>query len=142
MPMINAFVTPPYPVLFTVAVGGEAGVPLGEAELLLALLVGGTPSFLSAHRVDDEELDDLVISLQEGDARVAVAGTWVDAPSDIPGAEERRPAAFVSLMCADGRRITLARVLGERPEGSPDLLARHVVRQIARGVQVPDLVGS
>ena len=54
---------------------------------------------------------------------------------------ERRAAAFISVVCSDGRRITVARVLGEDPEAAPDTLARHVIRQIARGVQVPDLVG-
>lgn len=44
-------------------------------------------------------------------------------------------------MCADGRKITVARVMGEEPDAAPNLLARYVVRQISRGVQVPDLVG-
>jgi hypothetical protein len=141
MPKINAFVTPPYPVLFSVAGAGQAGVPRGEAELLLGLLVGGVPSFLAAHRVPEESVDDLVVSLQQGDPRVAVAGMWVESPGEVRGKMERRSAAFISLVCADGRRITVARVLGEEPESAPDVLARHVIRQIARGVQVPDLVG-
>jgi hypothetical protein len=70
-----------------------------------------------------------------------VAGMWVESPGELRGQLERRSAAFISLVCADGRRITVARVLGEAPEASPDTLARHVIRQIARGVQVPDLVG-
>jgi hypothetical protein len=141
MPKINAFVTPPYPVLFNVASGDESGVPQGEAELLLGLLIAGMPSFLAAHRVPGDSVDDLVTSLKQGDVRVAVAGMWVDAPGALRGQLQRRCAAFISLVCADGRRVTVARVLGEEPQGSPDLLARHVIRQIARGVQVPDLVG-
>src|SRR5687768_3031639 len=141
MPKINAFVTPPYPVLFSVAAGGESGLPGGEAELLLGLLIAGMPSFLAAHRVPEEAVDDLVVSLQQGDPRVAVAGMWVESPGELRGQLERRSAAFISLVCADGRRVTVARVLGEEPQGSPDLLARHVIRQMQRGVQVPDLVG-
>ncbi len=141
MPKINAFVTPPYPVLFSVTSADHAGTPRGEAELLLALLIAGMPSFLAAHRVPEAAVDDLVVSLQQGDPRVAVAGMWVDSPGDLPIRLERCAAAFVSLVCADGRRVTVARVLGEEPHGSPDLLARHVIRQIARGVQVPDLAG-
>lgn len=141
MPRINAFVTPPYPVLLTVATGGKSGIPEGEAELLLALLIAGMPSFLAAHRVPEAAVDELVVSLQEGDPRVAVAGMWVESSGELRGQLERRSAAFVSLVCADGRRVTVARVLGEEPQSSPDLLARHVIRQIARGVQIPDLVG-
>jgi hypothetical protein len=80
MPKINAFVTPPYPVLFSVAPVGGAGLPGGEAELLLGLLIAGMPSFLAAHRVPEEAVDDLVVSLQQGDPRVAVAGMWVESP--------------------------------------------------------------
>ncbi len=140
MPKTNASVTPPYPALFSVTPGGAAGVPPGEAELVLALLVAGMPSFIAAHRVPDETVDDLVTSLQQGDPRVAVTGTWVDAGETIPGRPERRAAAFISLVCADGRRITLGRVMGEEPDVAPNLLAGQVIRQIARGVQVPDLV--
>ena len=136
-----AFVTPPYPVLFSVAAAGGGTVPKGETELVLALLIDAMPSFLAAHRVPEEAVDDLVVSLHGGDPRVQVVGTWVDAPGGMRGRLERRAAAFISLVCADGRRITVARVLGEEPEASPDTLARHVIRQIARGVQVPDLVG-
>ncbi len=139
MPKINAFVTPPYPLLFSVASGSRSGVPSSEAELQLGLLIAGIPSFLGTHRVPEAALDDLVTSLQLGDPRVAVAGTWVRASRTPRGLLERRPAAFVSLLCTDGRRLAVARVLGEAPGTSPDALARQVVHQIARGVQVPDL---
>ena len=137
----SAFVTPPFPVLFSVASAGEAGVPQGESELVLALLIGGMPSFLATHRVPEKSTDDLVVSLQGGDPRVAVAGTWVESQSDVRGRMERHAAAFISLVCTDGRRITVARVLGEEPDSPPDALARHVIRQISRGVQVPDVAG-
>lgn len=141
MPKINAFVTPPYPVLFSVAAGDESGVPAGEAEFQIGLLIAGMPSFLGTYRVPEAAADDLAMSLRQGDPRVVVAGTWVEAPDELHAGQERRCAALVSLLCADGRRVTVARVLGEEPEASPDGLARRVVRQIAHGVQVPDLVG-
>jgi hypothetical protein len=141
MPKLNAFVTPPYPLLFSVGRARNGGVPGREAELVLALLVDGTPSFLATHRLPEDGMDDLVVSLQKGDPRVAVVGTWVDGAGGVRTRMERRAAAFISLVCADGRRITVARVLAEEPDASPDTLARHVIRQIARGVQVPDLVG-
>jgi hypothetical protein len=108
---------------------------------MLALLVDGTPSFLASHRVPQEAVDDMVVSLQGGDPRVAVVGMWADAEGEARGRRERRVAAFISLVCADGRRITVARVLGEESATSPETLAKHVIRQIARGIQVPDLVG-
>ena len=141
MPKTNAFVTPRYPVLFSVVSAGTSVVPKGEAELVLALLVTGTPSFLAAHRVPDQAVEELVASLEEGDPRVAVVGTWVGSEEELTGRMERRAAAFISLVCADGRKITVARLMGEEPDTAPNLLARHVVRQISRGVQVPDLVG-
>ena len=141
MPKTNAFVTPPYPVLFSVGSPTTPDIPEGEAELLLALLICGMPSFLAAHRVPEQSIDELVVSLQQGDPRVAVAGSWVDAGDVIPGRPEKRAAAFVGLICADGRRITVARVLGEDPDVAPNVLAGQVIRQIARGVQVPDLAG-
>ena len=141
MPKTNAFVTPRYPVLFSIVSAGTSGVPTGEAELVLALLVAGTPSFLAAHRVPDQAVEELVASLEGGDPRVAVVGTWVGSEEELTGQMERRAAAFISLVCTDGRRITVARVMGEGSDTAPNLLARHVVRQISRGVQVPDLVG-
>lgn len=137
----NAFVTPPYPVLFSITCTEASGVPTGEAELVLALLITGMPSFLGTHRIPDDSVDELVVSLQQGDPRVAVVGTWMESEDELVGRTERRAAAFISLVCADGRRITVARVLGEGPNAEPTLLARQVIRQIARGVQVPNLVG-
>ncbi|MSR36221.1 MAG: hypothetical protein EXR95_06185 [Gemmatimonadetes bacterium] len=80
--------------------------------------------------------------MQGGDPRVQVVGTLVDAPGGLRGRLELMATAFITLVCADGRSITVGRVLGEEPEASPDTLARHVIRQIARDVQVPDLVGK
>ncbi len=140
MPRLNAFVTPEYPVLFTLAeVEGSEGE--AAAEVSLALLVKGLPSFLASHQVPRSTLDDVVVSLEAGDVRVAVVGVPVEVSSAAePG--RRLPAAFISLVCADGRRITVARVVGADQEISPEKLARHVIRQIARGVQVPDIARS
>ncbi|HCR03653.1 MAG TPA: hypothetical protein DIU18_00540 [Gemmatimonadetes bacterium] len=50
MPKTNAFVTTRYHALFSVASAGTSGVPEGETELVLALMVAGTPSLLTVHR--------------------------------------------------------------------------------------------
>lgn len=140
MPRLNAFVSPEYPVLFSLAEAEEPEAE-GAADVALALLVNGLPSFLASHRVPGPSLEDVVVSLESGDARVAVVGVPVEISSaGEPG--RRLPAAFISLVCADGRRITVARVVGADAEVAPDKLARHVIRQITRGVQVPDLARS
>ena len=97
MPKTNAIVTPRYPVLFSVAGGGTSGVPEGEAELSLALLVAGIPSFLAAHRVPDQAVDERVASLQEEEARVAAVGTWVGSEEEISGQMERRAASCAPM---------------------------------------------
>lgn len=136
MTPINAFTTPAYPVIFCVLTGDEreAAVPEGHAGIALALLVDGQPSFFATHVVPEGRMNAVVMSLEEGDVRVAVVGASVEVEGDATG-----PAAFVSLVCADGRRLTVARILGRRPEESPERLARHVVRAISRGVQIPEL---
>ena len=53
---------------------------------------------------------------------------------------ENRAAAFISFDWADGPRIIVARVMGEEPDAVPNLVARYLVRQISRDVQVPNLV--
>lgn len=150
MSQINAFATPEYPVLFSVRVGeqgeGEPAVPDGHAGISLALLVDGLPSFLATHVVPRDRMNAVVTSLEDGDVRVAVIGLSVELDEDLPalGVEARteHPAAFVSVVCADGRRLTVARILGRDAEQSPEQLARHVVRQITRGVQIPDLASA
>lgn len=148
MSQINAFATPEYPVLFSVLVGeeGESDVPEGHAGISLALLVDGMPSFLATHVVPEERMNAVVRSLEEGDVRVAVVGLTVELEEDLPAlgldARSEHPAAFVSVVCSDGRRLTVARILGRGSEQSPERLARHVVRQITRGVQIPDLASA
>lgn len=148
MSRINAFATPEYPVLFSVLVGdeGESEVPEGHAGIALALLVDGVPSFLATHVVPESRMNSVVTSLEGGDVRVAVVGLSVELEEDLPSlgleARSQHPAAFVSVVCADGRRLTVARILARDIEQSPEGLARHVVREITRGVQIPDLAAS
>lgn len=142
MRQLNAFVTPEYPVLYDVErpedeTDGSAPEGVGVG---LALLVKGIPAFLATHVVPREELKSILTSLDAGDVRVAVVGLPVQMK---PRGEEaaHHPAAFVSLLCADGRRVTVARVVGSRDdESSSQELARHVSKQIARGVQISELV--
>jgi len=71
---------------------------------------------------------------------VAIVGTWVGSEEEISGRMENRAAAFISFDWADGPRIIVARVMGEEPDAVPNLVARYLVRQISRDVQVPNLV--
>jgi len=143
MTPIPAFVTPEYPLLHTLVPGDQAGVPPGHTGIALALLVRGIPSFLCTHLVPDLELDEVLDSLEGGDVRVAVVGLPSQDTGEDPLAMEEavHPAAFVSLVCADGRRVSLIRIVGRDPQREPETLARFIIRQIARGVQIPDLAG-
>jgi hypothetical protein len=183
----NAFVSPEYPVLFSVLESGDddeqgnllspgepssfsgapgnpdgsalaepggASIPPGFVGVSLGLLVNGIPSFLATVPVERSEVREVVDSLSGGDVRVAVVGISVDG-SDIPGSggeppeawrgdEETPsfPAAFLSLVCGDGRRIGVARIVARRDSASPEEVARYVMKQITRGVQVPDLASA
>ena len=146
MARINAFATPPYPVIFSTvdSVEGE-GIPDGHAGIAIALLVRGIPTFLATHVVPQNRLERILHSLRQGDVRVAVVGL----PIDTQAADDRdtetddehlsRPAAFVSIVCSDGRRLTVARIMGPEPDQPPEDLARHIVSEIARGVQISEL---
>lgn len=148
MSRINAFATPEYPVLFSVEVAEEAGgpVPQGHAGISLALLVDGMPSFLATHVVEEDRVNAVVTSLEEGDVRIAVVGVAVELEEDLPAlgidAHSEHPAAFVSVVCADGRRLTVARILARGDDQSPERLARYVIREITRGVQIPELASA
>lgn len=152
----NAFVSPEYPVLHTVLrrEEAEASVPSGHAAVSLALLVKGVPSFLATIPVEEGEVESLVESLGAGDVRVAVVGVSVDgtelpegaadeSPAWAPEEEaESLPAAYLSLVCADGRRIGVARIVARQKSAKPEDVARFVLKQIARGVQIPDLASA
>jgi hypothetical protein len=154
----NAFVSPEYPVLHTVLrrEDVEATIPHGHAAVSLALLVKGIPSFLATIPVDEADVEDLTSSLGAGKVRVAVVGVSVDGadlpdgtveeppPWAPPAPDESRslPAAYLSLVCADGRRIGVARIVARQESASPEDVARFVLKQIARGVQIPDLAST
>ncbi len=159
MNAFNAFVTPEYPVLFSlrsseprepwegyVPPGGPdvpaevEAVPEGCVGISIALLIKGLPSFLATHVVPREEAGAIVESLESGDARVAVVGITVTLEEEDEA--EPSPAAFVNLLCGDGRRIVVARILGQPESHTPEALARYVIKEISRGVQVPDLASS
>ncbi|TVP76529.1 MAG: hypothetical protein EA352_05545 [Gemmatimonadales bacterium] len=163
----NAFVSPEYPVLFSVEDDQEVS---GGVGLSLALLVDGIPSFLATVPVPAQRLDEVTDSLSAGDVRVAVVGISVDgeevreadgagegpdeawkasAPGD-PLADAGKedggggglPAAFLSLVCRDGRKIGVARIVARQKSASPEDVARYVLKEIARGVQIPDLASA
>lgn len=148
MHRINAFATPEYPVLFSVLTHEDRGaaIPPGKAGISLALLVKGIPSFLATHLVPLETVNEVVISLEAGDVRISVIGLEVELPEEAaglgldPGGEH--PAAFVSVVCADGRRLNVARILARDGDETPESLARYVVREISRGAQIPDLAST
>ncbi len=158
MTEFNAFVSPEYPVLHSVARGpaGESGTQDGQTALSLGLLVKGIPSFLATIPVTDGEIGSVTNSLGQGDVRVAVVGISVDGsdlrdPPDRPSVEPWQPApdespnlpaAFLSLVCSDGRRIGVARIVAREGTASPEEVARFVLKQIAKGVQIPDLAST
>jgi hypothetical protein len=154
----NAFVSREYPALHSVgrAALGAGPMPKGHAALSLGLLVEGIPSFLATIAVEERLVDQVTGSLDRGNVRVAVVGVSVDG-DDLPdGAEEppsepwreesgsprSLPAAFLSLVCADGRRIGVARIVAREGSASPEDVARFVLHQIANGVQIPDLAST
>ncbi len=154
----NAFVSPEYPVLHSI-VGSERtdpAIPAGHAAFSLGLLVKGIPSFLATVPVEASQVEGVAESLDSGDVRVAVVGISVDG-SDLPtgvatapepwkGETEEKehdlPAAFLSLVCSDGRRIGVARIVAKQGSASPEEVARFVLEQITRGVQIPDLAST
>lgn len=141
MRQLNAFTTPEYPILFDVIPSGNDAVevPGDDVGVALALLVKGIPSFLAIHTLPEEEVPSLVGSLESGDVRLSVVGLPVQMKNQDQE-PAHHPAAFVSLLCADGRRVTVARIVGSRAgDPSAEKLARHVTRQITRGVQISDL---
>jgi hypothetical protein len=112
---------------------------------------------LATIRIGDEEVDEMVESLNGGMVRIAAVGVSVRG-NDLPtghsptpepwrGEDDEQshslPAAFLSLVCADGRRIGVAKIIArEGGEATPDDIARFVLKQIARGVQIPDLAST
>lgn len=119
-----------YPVLYTI----NASSNRDTADVDLAVLVKGVPSFLGRIVVIAEDLDALVTSLQRGDVRLEI-----DA---IEGDTLRRaPGATVTLVCADGRAVSLG--TAHDPTGNastPAQVAREVTSRLSRGIQISTLL--
>ena len=119
-----------YPVLYTI----ETADDRASAHVDLAVLVKGVPSFLTRIRVQAEHLDALVTSLQRGDVRIEI--------DTLDGDTLRRaPGAVVTLVCADGRAVSLGHV--HDPTGqarTPADVAREVTSRLSRGVQISSLL--
>jgi hypothetical protein len=154
----RTFLSDEYPVLRTItrAEGaGQIGSSEDQATISLGLLVKGIPSFLATISVEEEEVDGILGSLDRGEVRLAAVGIAVNGSSlaDSLAAEpepwkgeasapENLPAAFLSLVCADGRRIGVARIVSRESSTPPQDIARFVIDQIAQGVQIPDLAST
>ena len=54
----------------------------------------------------------------------------------------RLPGAHLSLLCRDGRRLGVARIVSRDRRATPDDVARYVLRQISSGVQIGDLASA
>ncbi len=119
-----------YPVLYTLNTSNDRST----ADVDLAVLVKGVPSFLTRIEVPAEHLDALVTSLQRGDVRLEIDTLEVDTL-------RRAPGAVVTLVCADGRAVSLGTV--HDPTGqarTPADVAREVTSRLARGVQISSLL--
>ena len=107
MPRPPAFVTERFPVLYTIhPIVRSAGIPT-LTTVDLAVVTPAGPSFLAPYTMPEDRLDGVVASLQAGDVRVAITGIDVDDTGSAP-------MAYVSVVCADGRRLAVARLRGER----------------------------
>jgi hypothetical protein len=162
-PEHDTFLSPEYPVVYTVA---EASAPGDDTLLSMAVIVGGVPSFLATVPVDGELLGGIMHSLDSGNVRISVAGVsvteselrgkergenspspepWRGEPEEEKGGEEESgvfPGATLSVVCQDGRQVGVARVVSRDQAASPGEVARFILRQIRRGVQVPDLASA
>ncbi len=107
-----AFVTTRLPVLYTIhPIVRSPGIPT-LTTLDLAVVPAGIPTFLATYTIPEDQLDGVVASLQAGDVRVAVTGV-----GDASGGQ---PTAFVSVVCADGRRLAVARLRGAEGQPAPE----------------------
>ncbi len=107
-----AFVTTRLPVLYTIhPIVRSPGIPT-LTTLDLAVVPAGIPTFLATYTIPEDQLDGVVASLQAGDVRVAVTGF-----GDASGGQ---PTAFVSVVCADGRRLAVARLRGAEGQPAPE----------------------
>jgi hypothetical protein len=129
MPRPPAYVTKRLPVLYTIhPIVRAPGLPT-LVTVDVAVVIRGIPSLLASHTVPEEKLDGIVASLQGGDVRVSVTGVVGEAAAG-------RPMAYVGVVCADGRRITVSRVRGEFSENS-EQLAWTIRERIEKGEPLP-----
>ncbi|MEZ4415264.1 MAG: hypothetical protein R3E10_05885 [Gemmatimonadota bacterium] len=136
MVRVPVFLTGRLPVLYSIhAIDG--GRTSNVAALDVAVVVKGAPSILGICRMALDRLDEVVASLQGGDVRVAVAALPEDTRPPDKG-----PRAFVSLVCADGRRLPIARVRGRDHEEATEQYARRLARAIASGTKLADVADS
>jgi hypothetical protein len=56
--------------------------------------------------------------------------------------DARLSGAHLSLLCRDGRRLGVARIVSRDRRATPDDVARYVLRQISSGVQIGDLASA
>lgn len=129
MPRPPAYVTKRLPVLYTIhPIVRAPGLPT-LVTIDVAVVIRGIPSLLASHTVPEEKLDGIVASLQGGDVRVSVTGVVGDESSG-------HPMAYVGVVCADGRRITVSRVRGEISQTS-EQLAWTIRERIEKGEPLP-----
>jgi hypothetical protein len=172
----NAFVSPEYPVLYSIldprgggdvaewadsasAPASKPSLPAGTVGVSLAVLVGGIPSFLATVPVERSELEGTLASLGLGDVRITVIGisiderdlpknagdpppSWQLSEAALPSSSTVYPAAHLSLVCQDGRRVDMARIVARKSAGTPEEVASYIMQQITRGVQIPDLASA
>ena len=136
MVRVPVFLTARLPVLYSIhAIDG--GRHSEVAALDIAVVVRGAPTILGVCRMALDRLDEVVASLQAGDVRVAVAALPENGPP-----ESRGPRAFVSLLCADGRRLPILRVRGRDREEEGEAYARRLAHGLASGTPLTDLADS
>jgi hypothetical protein len=129
MPRAPAFITTRLPVLYSIH-GANGSDTLARMDV--AVLVHGVPSFIATYEMPRERLDETVASLQRGDVRVAVSGVTNTNPTVL-----QSPRAHVSIVCADGRRFTVARLRSRLVAESAEEFARRVAEEVASGTQLP-----
>lgn len=133
MVRVPVFLTGRFPVLYSIH-AIDSGRETQAAAVDVAVMVRGSPTILGICRMPLDRLDDVVASLQGGDVRVAVAALPEDGrPSDVG------PRAFISLVCADGRRLPITRIRGRELQEASEQYAKRLARAIATGARLADV---
>jgi hypothetical protein len=97
----------------------------------------------------DDDRDAWKASVGSPDPEAFRTLTPLDDPSARGGSPEtegdgagRLPAAYLSLVCQDGRRLGVARIVSRDRRATPEEVARYVLRQISSGVQIGNLASA